>query len=908
MPTVTRDNERSWAIELISEINTLCSNNDWKIKKAGGEKTVSLNRTSMFPDVILFGDDNRSFVLQGWELKMPDVLIENEEFIKDAQRKALALNLNSCLIWNFTYAVLYIKKQDNTFEKVKTWNNTSHIRTREDVRTYASDWKALLEEVLIFINSYLLSGQICSSSIGNFVSDSVFSELIRRNKSIVSEHIRHVSATNSDLGAKVLIWWLGVKEEYVKDESNEFDAFAKTIILNWAIRILFAHIIKTRQNSALVIDAFDENVTPHALNSIFDGITNRCDFYNIFASIPGDEFMPDEAWRDLADFSCFLKENSIRSFDQTVFQSILEETISHSRRELNGQYTTPSTLAEILLKLTVTDWSGDILDCCCGTGTIPQKAIAIKKTMFNPTESAKHVWASDKYSYPLQVANISMASPATMHVANLVFQHNALSLIPGTDIYITNPNNGVREQIQIPYFDAVVSNLPFVHFETIPEDDKALINCDHDLNIDGRSDLYAYIALHIEKLLKINGHAGLITSNSWLAANGGAFFNLLKRKYNILQIHISGNGRWFKNADIVTTLLILEKRNGNQIKPTSFVVWRKSLEDLSQSEEDKNRLTSGCVLSRNVFPEVYQLSSYSQDIIDSIKALNVSYNVFFHEVNWLLEIRDKLVPINTIFNVFRGSRRGWDNMFYPARGTHRIEEEFIQPVLKNARNVNYLDVAANNDAFCCDQSIQELQDSGKLGALEWIRLFENQVNGVGRPLPQVLAKANAYWYQLERNEIAELFTMMNPDKRFFYGRLTEPSFINQRLIGLTRVNANDDLNLLHALLNSVVSYFYIEASGFGRGLGVLDINKDNIERCFMLNPTLINEASKREILARFDELKETPITDISAELRKEERIAFEHAVFRAFGIENYLESVINSLKSMIKTRDAVKNR
>ena len=907
MQVVTRDNERSWAIELISEINKLCSNNDWKIKKAGGEKTVSLNRTSMFPDVILFGDDNRSFVLQGWELKMPDVHIENEDFIKDAQRKALALNLNSCLIWNFTYAVLYIKNQDNTFRKVKTWSDTSHIKTREDVRTYTNDWKALLEKILIFINLYLLSGHICSAPIGNFVSDSVFSELIRRNKTIVSEHIRYISATNSGLEATVLIWWLSVKEEYAKDELDKFDAFAKTIILNWALRILFAHIIKTRQNSAIVIDAFDENVTPSALNSIFDGITNRCDFYNIFASIPGDEYMPDEAWKDLVDFSCFLKENSINSFDQAAFQNILEETISHSRRELNGQYTTPSTLAEILLKLTVSDWSGDVLDCCCGTGTIPQKAIAIKKTMFNAVEAAKHVWASDKYSYPLQVANISMASPATINVANLVFQQNALSLVPGTNIYITNPNNGVREQIQIPYFDAVVSNLPFVHFENIPEDDKTLINCNLDLNLDGRSDLYAYIALHIEKLLKANGRAGLITSNSWLAANGGEFFNELNKKYNVLQVHVSGNGRWFKNADIVTTLLILEKRNGDQAGQTSFVVWKKTLEELSQSEEDRSILTSGCILARNDFSDVYQLSSYNQDIIKSIKALNVCYNAFFHHVNWLLDISDKLVPIGTIFNVFRGSRRGWDRMFYPARGAHRIESEFIQPVLKNARNVNYLDVTANDNAFCCDQSIQELQDGGKIGALEWIRLFEHQVNGVGIPLPQALARANVYWYQLERNEIAELFTMMNPGKRFFYGRLSEPSFINQRLIGLARINRNDDLDLLHALLNSVISYFYIEASGFGRGLGVLDINKDNIGKCFMLNPGLIDEASKRDILEAFNRLKETPIVDISVELRKEERIAFEQTVFRAFSIENYLESVIDSLESMIKVRDAALN-
>ena len=74
----------------------------------------------MFPDVILYGDIEQTVILQGWELKMPDVAIEDEMFIKDAQRKARALNLNSCLIWNFTYAVLYIKDENDKFKYCKT--------------------------------------------------------------------------------------------------------------------------------------------------------------------------------------------------------------------------------------------------------------------------------------------------------------------------------------------------------------------------------------------------------------------------------------------------------------------------------------------------------------------------------------------------------------------------------------------------------------------------------------------------------------------------------------------------------------------------------------------------------------------------------------------------------------------
>lgn len=34
-------NERSWAIELISQINSIVDNHDFVIKRAGGESTIS---------------------------------------------------------------------------------------------------------------------------------------------------------------------------------------------------------------------------------------------------------------------------------------------------------------------------------------------------------------------------------------------------------------------------------------------------------------------------------------------------------------------------------------------------------------------------------------------------------------------------------------------------------------------------------------------------------------------------------------------------------------------------------------------------------------------------------------------------------------------------------------------------
>ena len=78
MGIIVRKNERSWAIVIISEIRVMLKGMNLKIKSAGGESTLSVNKKSMFPDVLLYEDEAQNRILQGWELKMPDVPITDQ--------------------------------------------------------------------------------------------------------------------------------------------------------------------------------------------------------------------------------------------------------------------------------------------------------------------------------------------------------------------------------------------------------------------------------------------------------------------------------------------------------------------------------------------------------------------------------------------------------------------------------------------------------------------------------------------------------------------------------------------------------------------------------------------------------------------------------------------------------------
>lgn len=359
------------------------------------------------------------------------------------------------------------------------------------------------------------------------------------------------------------------------------------------------------------------------------------------------------------------------------------------------------------------------------------------------------------------------------------------------------------------------------------------------------------------------------------------------------------------NADIVTVLLIMRKKDDIYLnKSISFFTWKKNLDVIASRFDYMDSIVNSSILDKVTDGNVIERVNYTDDELDRLKNLNVSYNSLFSDLKWLLNISDCLIPVNEYLTVFRGSRRGWDVMFYP-QGETGIEHRFLKDVLINARNTDCYDATTDRKAFCCNLGIEELESYGYYGALRWIKRFENETNGTGKLLPEVLRQNGAYWYELTTNEIAELFTMMNPDNRMFYAKFSTPTFVNQRLIGLKRKKDTDDLDLLHALLNSILSLFYIEAVGFGRGLGVLDISKDSISKCYILNPALLSIEQAIAIKESFSSLKERGIVDFDQDMDDPIRKKFDLTVLRSFKIEEYYLTILNSIKSMRKIRKAV---
>jgi hypothetical protein len=280
----------------------------------------------------------------------------------------------------------------------------------------------------------------------------------------------------------------------------------------------------------------------------------------------------------------------------------------------------------------------------------------------------------------------------------------------------------------------------------------------------------------------------------------------------------------------------------------------------------------------------------------------------FSDVHWLTEIIDRLVKASKFFEIHRGERRGWNEMFYPAPG-HKIEQEYIRPVLKSQSQVLGLIAYPKGEAFCCSEDEKTLKANGKWGALSWIDRFKTQKNGKGKPLPQVLSRANHYWYEMKPSTQADFVLSMNPDKRLFIAKMHTRGFVDQRLIRFTNKNNKTDkeIGLYHALLNSTLSLFFIEAAGFGRGLGALDLNASKIKKHFlMLNPNQIPRTNYNDILCAFDKIKKRDVLSLEEELRQKDRQTLDFHVLSSVGLENYAETIRQSLSTLFNIRQAVK--
>jgi len=904
-------NERSWAIDIISEIAIFSSKVNKPIKRAGGESTINTGKKRFFPDVLLYGEN--SDILMGWELKMPDTSIADSDFIENAKIKAKILRLNGFLLWNAKEAVLYLLENDE-YEPYKNWDTSKGIiKSRVDVEGSKAIWIESLHLILKELNILFELGTIQSKTIlESFSNNSIIDFIL--NNAIKNVHaLQEASKKDAKFRAEVNVWWRIFQYEY--ENCTQWEVLSEIILVNWIHKILFANILTSFRDDAKAVYDIGTSTTPLEATVIFDTISSTCDFWNIFQPQLGEKYIIEESWSNLVALNLLLRDIELVSIGQELLQNILENVVSISKRKVSGQFTTPMPLARLLVHFTLNDLTQTLHDPCCGTGTIPRATYDIKKEGKIKTEDALlSIFASDKVAFPLQMATLAITEAENIGNILQVFQHDATKLTVGQNIELRDPYDGSK--VNRPYEPVahIASNLPFIQQEdlkvlnpNIREETEEIIQqyLGKRVKLNAKSDLYAYLPFHFWELLERNGRLGIIISNSWLGTEWGSVFkNILSQFFKIEFVITSGNTRWFNNADVVTNILVLEKKEvapPSNMDITKFVTISADLISMDEMEI--------AILYENILTNTKDIRFNSIEYkTHEIMNIPLNWNTLFTDISWLDELNNKVIYVNELFDINRGERRGWNPMFYP-ENEHNIEPEYIESILRTPRHIKTLIAHANTDAFCCSKSIKELKELKHSGTLSWISKFEYQFNNDKnnpKPLPQALKKANAYWYEMNNSTMADLVASMNFDKRIFIAKLDKKSFVDQRLTRFT-AKKNIDIDLSHALLNSILGLFFIESLGFGRGLGALDLSSTRMKKYLrILNPDLLTEEQVLLIKNKFILVRDREIKNITEEFKEKDRIDFDNSVLEAFGIVHLKEKIMNSFLYLFKMRTNVR--
>lgn len=229
MSSLLTYNERSWAIDVISEINLICRNKNIAIKRAGGESTLSMDKgNSLFPDVLLFGDSNGTVAIQGWELKMPDTDITNQELIDNAIKKAKRLGLNSFLLWNVKDAVIYTSSDRVVFSPMKSWSIPG-IQKRNQVQAAKDDWVSLLKDIISELESLLDDNYVAPVEIDTVLGDSLYKDILDNFLAVQTEKMKVQSQRDSVFELEMNEWFSENSLEF-KDYTKPFGPVAQVNI------------------------------------------------------------------------------------------------------------------------------------------------------------------------------------------------------------------------------------------------------------------------------------------------------------------------------------------------------------------------------------------------------------------------------------------------------------------------------------------------------------------------------------------------------------------------------------------------------------------------------------------------------------------------------------------------------
>lgn len=617
----TKANEREFQGQVIAWIKNQISHGGLPFKNATNDSSLYGLPTVKFPDVLLTLDFECREPFCGWELKTPETDARDSKLLKDAVEKAQTIKAKYFVTWNMQNAIIW-----RTPEKSRaTVTEQYKIREIPDPRITSVDdirdpVKALLLEDMCVRLLLDLHRLYEDEKVNLHIADTtIFVGIVSEASNKMSGSLLrdlHRQRSNRAFEKKLKVW--ATKQGIGRYDEEYWQALSRQIAYRIIGKILF-YISLRRSRLELPKFELTKNNYKQAIKQLRNYFQKalEVDYQAIFEPDITDDI---ELSRQTIDVIIELAENLTHwSFELApldVIGKVFEDVIPQEARHSLGQYFTPENLVDLIVAFCVKGKDDYMMDPTCGTGTFLIRSYNRLK-QYGPKahhELLNQIWGIDIAGFPAELATINLCRQNFGDYLNFprVLRKDFFEVVVGDEYEFPPPKKGAKVQdripVELPIFDAMVGNFPFIRQELIervekgykgriervlldswlksyPELFKSNNNSNgHELQLSGQADIYAYMFFHAASHLKDGGRMGFITSNSWLdVAYGYELQKFFLNKFKLIAICESRCEPWFEQSAINTVFTILERSDdvkANNENFARFVKIKKPLKEL----------------------------------------------------------------------------------------------------------------------------------------------------------------------------------------------------------------------------------------------------------------------------------------------------------------------------------------
>jgi len=620
----TKATESEFQGQVIAWIKEQISHGGLPFENATSDSSLYGLTTVRFPDILLTLDFAGQRPFCGWELKTPKTDVRDKILLKDAVQKAQNLNAKYFVTWNMQTAIIWrtpekSRKTVKEKDKVREFGPDPRIQSVDDIR---DTQKSLLMENICAQLLRDLARLHKDENINLPVADTtVFVGLVANDsEQMAGTLLEDINKARADkqFDKRLNAW--AKKQGVSKYDQEYYQTLAQQIAYKIIGKILFYMTLR-RHNldlPCMELAAKSYKTAIKKMRGLFQQALD-VDYQAIFEPDITDEIeLSEDTARIIIDLTDKLEHWSFELMPLDVIGAVFEKLIPQGARHSLGQYFTPDNLVDLIVACCVRDKDDFVMDPTCGTGTFLIRSYNRLRNLYwkSHHKLLEQIWGFDIAGFPAELATINLYRQDLRDYQNFprVLSKDFFEVMPGQRFEFPPPKKtvktGERISVQIPKFDALVGNFPYIRQELIEKEAKGYKRkleevlfenwgkeystlfedrtkegkTNHILRLSGQADIYAYLFFHAAAHLKTGGRMGFVTSNSWLdVAYGYELQRFFLSKFKIIAICESRCEPWFEQSAVNTVFTILERCDNEQEKndnPVYFVKIKKPLAEL----------------------------------------------------------------------------------------------------------------------------------------------------------------------------------------------------------------------------------------------------------------------------------------------------------------------------------------